>query len=469
MFDRFVRFGARIRPYHPAVSNGQAHVTYRQLDREVDQVAVALRQASLAGAVIGVATRDGYRHALLTLACARLGFGTASLLPGMVPGMAALAGVDAIVSDDPALGGAGVVADDAWFQATLTAAHNSVPAPRLDPEAIARVQLSSGTTGVPKAVAISWALQHVRENMSPGYHGLAARTLSMIGPESGGFGSWALTWRSLGTVLVGSADVGATAAMLPVLAPRMLVASPAQVAALLTALAADAAPLLEPLIVVGAGGRIVRRQREQLALRLGASVVSSYASTEAGTVAVGFASQSADDGDAGYLMPGVEVEALDVAGRPLPPGEVGLLRIRSNSVAAGYRDGPGQAFRDGWFHPGDVGAVSADSALRVLGRADEVMNLGGEKFAPESLEEPVRAVPGVADIAAFALEDAAGVPQPWLAIVRGGEVDEAAIGRALALPNLGTVRIAWIDAIPRTAMGKPRREELKAAARRLGG
>jgi acyl-coenzyme A synthetase/AMP-(fatty) acid ligase len=66
------------------------------------------------------------------------------------------------------------------------------------------------------------------------------------------------------------------------------------------------------------------------------------------------------------------------------------------------------------------------------------------------------------------MEGAHGGHQPWLAIVRDGEVDQAAIAQALApLAGLPTVKVAWIEAIPRTPMGKARREELRAAARRL--
>lgn len=473
MFDEFVRFGARTRPYHPAISNGAAHISYRHLDREVDKVGSALWAGGVTGmgSVIGVAARDGYRHALLTLACARLGLGTTSLLPGMAVPMAALAGAEAMLADDPALGAgrdrAGMTVDGDWFQAALTADHEPLPPPPpRDWDAIARVQLSSGTTGMPKAVALTWAEQERRAATALSLHGMAARTLSLIGPESGGFASWTSTWRSLGTVLVGPPDLAQLAQLLPVLAPRTLVASPVQIAALLAALPPDYASVMEPMIVAVAGGRVSRRVREQLAVRMGATVAPAYASTEAGTVAAGLNGQLSHEGDVGYLMPGITVEIVDADDRPLAPGEPGLLRIAGRSVVAGYRDGPGEAFRGGWFYPGDLGSLAPDGCLRILGRADEIINVGGEKFSPETLEDRVRDVAGVADVAAFALDGEDG-ERPWLAIVRSGEIDEGEIGRALALPGLPTVSIAWIEAIPRTPMGKPRREELKAAARRL--
>lgn len=472
MIDEYIRFAARVRPWHPALSTGHAHIPFCRLDREVDQVGTALVAAGLVdmGPVIGIAATDAYRHAVLTLACARLGFGTVSLLGAMAVQMAALAGVDAMLADDAGLGAgdtrAGVTVDDEWFKAALAAAHQPLPRAPRDPDAIARVQLSSGTTGLPKAVIVSWAQDERRHAMAPGRQGMADRTLSLIGPESGGLVTWAMTWRVMGTVLIAPPDLGELARQLPVLAPSMVIASPVQIAALLAALPTDYVAPLQYTVVTLVGAPAGRRVRDELAVRMRVSVAPSYSSTEAGIVTAGISGQSTDDQDVGWPVPGITIEIVDAAGNALPTGESGLLRIRGDTVASSYRDGPGDVFRDGWFYPGDLGVLCVDGRLRLLGRIDEVINVGGEKVAPEALEELVRPVAGVVDVAAFALPGDAG-DQPWLAIVRDGEVDKAAVARALTLPGLGTVRIAWIEAIPRTPMGKPRREELQAAARRL--
>ena len=469
MYDQHIRFGARARPLSVALSNGNVHVTYRQFDEAIDQIAAALRRAGLGGddTIVGVSLGDAYQHVLVTLAAMRLGLATSSLFPAMAPAMATLAGVTHLVSDDAALNPA-VLADAAWFEAVRTAPVERVPSARTDPDRLARVQLSSGTTGTPKAVGLSWGTLLLRSGLSMSFHGLAARTVSMIGMESGGLGAWAATWRNGGTVLIAPPSPAALAHVLPILQPTMIVASPIQIAALADALDADARPLITPVLISVAGGRVSRAVREKLTLRLGASVAPTYASTEAGTVAAGMNSGLTDERDVGYVMPGINVEIVDDAGTPLPAGETGHLRIAGPGVVDGYREAErSAAFRDGWFHPGDLGSLSADGLLRIAGRADEVINAGGEKVAPETLEELVRPLPGVRDVAAFALPGPAG-DQPWLAIVRGeGEVDQAAIVRAVALPGLGPVRIAWIEGIPRTLMGKVRRDELQKAARRL--
>ena len=177
-----------------------------------------------------------------------------------------------------------------------------------------------------------------------------------------------------------------------------------------------------------------------------------------------------DDAAVGFVTPSTLVEIVDDAGERVAPGVVGQVRVAGPELARGYRgrDEDG-AFGDGWFMPGDLGSIEANGTLRIIGRTNEVMNLGGEKFIPDTLEEKVRHVAGVADVAAFALADAASIDQPWLAVVRDGDVGHEAIGRVLDLPGLPAVRIAWIDAIPRTPMGKVRREKLRVAARMLAG
>lgn len=475
MFDESIRLGARTRPQSPALTNGQVHVTFQQLDAAVDQVAAALARAGVDAAgpatVVGVSLKDAYQHALVTLAAARLGLATASLFPSLAAAMARLAGVTQLVADDAGVGPA-VLADADWFEAARTAPPASPRQPvRLDPLALGRVQLSSGTTGVPKAVGLSWRLLAIRRGLGPALYGVTGRSISMIGPESGGMGVWLNTWHNMGCVIVPPASPAALALMLPILAPTTLVASPVQIAALADALAGQAHPMPHALRISVAGGRVSRAVRESLALTIGAVVMPAYASTEAGTVATGVSHTLPDDRDVGYVMPGVWVDIVGEDGAILPPGTTGHVRIGGDGVADGYRDGVATpAFRDGWFYPGDLGSLSADGMLRIAGRADEIINVGGEKVAPEALEELARPVAGVADVAAFALPGDAG-DQPWLAIVRDGGADEAGISagvaRALTIPGLGGIRIAWIDAIPRTPMGKVRREELQAAARRL--
>ncbi len=465
MFDRLVRFSARMTPLAIAVSNGTEHISYRDFDRAIDAAAAALDAGDISGpALVGISLRDTYRHLLLVLACARRGIPTVSLLPEMARPMAALTRATALLSEDTTLA-PDLLVDASWFASALDG--SDMPAPVLiDAEALGRVQLSSGSTGEPKAVGMSWALMDRRIEHTWTRNFGYERLLSLVGPESGALPLFLWCWARGGTVLFASPDPAQLVRALPILQPTGMLAAPAQLALVLDALPAEATPLPGLQIAIG-GAHAPRKLRERAALRLG-TVNVTYASTEAGVCTNGFAASLGSEAAVGWITPWSEIEVVDTQNVPLPNGTMGRIRVRGGDVAQGYLGvTQDDRFHDGWFYPGDIGTVRADGMLEIEGREDEVMNLGGQKFLPAALENPVLAVAGVAAAAAFALEDENGVLQPWLAIVCDGETSEREIGDALAIPELPPVRVAYIDALPLTPLGKVRREVLKDAARQL--
>ncbi len=473
MFDRFIRFSAALSPHAPAVSNGASHVAYRRFDDDIDRCAAALAETGLVpGVLAGVCVADPYLHLLLTLACARLRVATVSIIPAMAAAVIAIARPTTVLSDGSsgdlsALGLACVTVDAGWVQSVLARERTGpFASPEIDPEALARVQLSSGTTGTPKAVGLSWRMMTDRVHFT--FAEGVERLVSLIGPESGAIQVFLVTWARRGCVCFPSMDAADMAASLPALNLTGLLGTPAQIIALLAALPGDAAasPQLWVSIAGGhASAGLLHRVRE----RLGAQVNIAYASTEAGICGMAFAPQLRETGGVGWATPWTEVEAADEAGSPVPAGQTGRLRVRGPGVVSGYLYDhalTAERFVDGWFYPGDLGRISTDGLITVLGREDEVMNIGGEKYLPEVLEGPILTLPGVTDAAAFALDDHEGVTQPWLAIVRGEGFDERLVGPALPA-GMPPVRIAWTDAIPKTPLGKVQRELLKAAARTL--
>jgi acyl-CoA synthetase (AMP-forming)/AMP-acid ligase II len=123
-------------------------------------------------------------------------------------------------------------------------------------------------------------------------------------------------------------------------------------------------------------------------------------------------------------------------------------------------------FRDGWFHPGDSGSVSADGVLSVLGRVDDVANIGGVKIAPDVIEDILRDVPGISDVGVF-MSDADGVQRVYAAIVVQGmpDLDDAQRRVIQRMPG-GDVPLTFmtVPSIPRNHMGKIERAQLKAHA-----
>jgi oxalate---CoA ligase len=122
---------------------------------------------------------------------------------------------------------------------------------------------------------------------------------------------------------------------------------------------------------------------------------------------------------------GTEVVALDDDWRPVPPGDEGEVAVRGPSVVDEYLGNPAAtaaAFRDGWFRTGDVGRLSADGYLSLVGRLKELINRAGEKISPYEVEDVLLTHPAVAEAACYPVPDERYGEQVGAVIVLRGEV-----------------------------------------------
>jgi fatty-acyl-CoA synthase len=174
----------------------------------------------------------------------------------------------------------------------------------------------------------------------------------------------------------------------------------------------------------------------------------------------------------GLPLPGMEIRAVESGtGRPLPPGEVGELRVRGHLTPGYYRD-PEQtraAFDpEGWLITGDLGLVRPDGRVSFRGRLKELIKTGGANVAPLEVEAVLMAHAAVKQ--AYVV----GVPDP----VRGEvgvaavELREGAAATAEALTAWCRERLASYkvparvvfrkaDEFPRTATGKVQKPRLR--------
>jgi fatty-acyl-CoA synthase len=176
-------------------------------------------------------------------------------------------------------------------------------------------------------------------------------------------------------------------------------------------------------------------------------------------------------GSAGRAAINVETRLVDDDGRPVAPGEVGEIVHRSPHAALGYyedEEKTAAAFRDGWFHSGDLGVMTEDGYLSVVDRKKDMIKTGGENVASREVEEAIYRLDGVAEVAVF------GIPHPtWIEAVTAVVVPKE--GVALTVEQVaehargvlaGYKRPKYVvlaAALPKNPSGKILKRELRAA------
>jgi long-chain acyl-CoA synthetase len=180
-----------------------------------------------------------------------------------------------------------------------------------------------------------------------------------------------------------------------------------------------------------------------------------------------------DDPDSvGRPVMGAEQLIVGDDGAPVATGAPGHILLAGPSRMTAYWRAPQrtrEALRGRWLVTGDVGSVTHDGLLRLMGRASEVINRGGEKVSPAQVEAAMSAEPAVAEAGVV------GAPDPvlgervvaFVTLRRAASLDPATTRRRLrrtladyAVPE----RFVVVDDLPRTAAGKLDRHALRRAA-----
>jgi long-chain acyl-CoA synthetase len=171
----------------------------------------------------------------------------------------------------------------------------------------------------------------------------------------------------------------------------------------------------------------------------------------------------------GVPRTGIEVSIFDGEDRPLPPGEVGEVVVRGDTVMAGYwrqREASAVALRSGWLHTGDLGAFDKRGFLTLLDRAKDLIISGGSNIYPREIEDVLLQDPHVAEAAVI------GVPDPdWgesvmavLVAVPEATLDLGRLER-LCLDQIARFKRPkhWrvVDGLPKNSAGKVLKRELR--------
>ena len=288
----------------------------------------------------------------------------------------------------------------------------------------ALVMVTSGSTGTPKgvvlthdAVAASARATSDRLDVHPDDHWLACLPLSHVGGLS---------------VVTRALHTGTQLTVLPGFDTTAIEDAGATLVSLVATALARIDPSRFRTIVLGGSRPPDDRP---------ANCVTTYGMTETGS---------------GVVYDGVPLDDVEVD--ITPDGEI---RLRAPMLLRCYRDGSSPLDADGWFATGDLGVWLPDGQLHVAGRRGDLIITGGENVWPEAVEAALADHSGVADVMVRGVDD----PE-W------GQVVEALIVPVGDPPTLDSIRahvkahhpafmaprrLAVVESLPRTSLGKLRR------------
>ena len=196
-----------------------------------------------------------------------------------------------------------------------------------------------------------------------------------------------------------------------------------------------------------------------------------YGQTEMSPLAtqLGPAEQLSHAGSAGRAALNVETRIVDDRDLTVPAGTVGEIVHRSPHATLGYYNDEAktaEAFRNGWFHSGDLGYVDEDGRLYVVDRKKDMIKTGGENVASREVEEALYRLEGVAEVAVF------GVDHPrWVEAVTAVVVPKEGVSltseevlahsREVLASYKRPKYVVIVDALPKNPSGKILKRELR--------
>jgi acyl-coenzyme A synthetase/AMP-(fatty) acid ligase len=448
-------------------------ISYGKLERFINNIGrQALSTGVVRGSVVAVLVADKIFHAAIVLGLMRIGVITVSARHEKLPKEI---NVDVAITDAPrqfenvkrvilvdmtwTMGDGKPLADEKVY--------------RSEGDDICRIMLTSGTTGEAKGVAFSHRMlidrmQHYDVAKGPGFP-FYSRVYCDLGlTTAAGFRHLLFMLIKGGTIFFYGEDAISTIQTFDLYKVQAMIVSPFALGEYLKFFEAHGDFTCGFEHISAAGGVMSRTLSERVRARMTPNLVCCYGSTEAGSVACAPAHLIASIPNAvGHVAPWIKVEIVDRSGQPVRPGQEGVVRISGPYNVAGYVGDPGEtakAFRDGWFYPGDIGYLTEDRLLVILGRDDAVLNIGGDKVGPEGIEQVLTSFVGIEQAAAFSVEDEFGNGELWAAVVAPSGLDEVALrahcGRHVAAMNI-PVRFVTVDQLPRNEFGKLERNRLR--------
>lgn len=352
------------------------------------------------------------------------------------------------------------------------------PAP-VEPDDVAFLQYTGGTTGVPKGAMLTH--RNIVANLLQNH--------AFLGPalQEGRdvvitalpiFHIYALTVSCLLAVKVGAANVLITnprdiAGLVKELAEHRFTCLPG-VNTLFKALVDDpgfAQLDFSSLRIAASGGSALQGAvATKWKAITGKTLIDAYGLTETSPVVTCNPTDLAQfNGSCGVPIPSTEVAIKDDQGADLPIGEAGELCVRGPQVMKGYWKRPDETARvmtaDGFLQTGDIATIDEQGFVRIVDRKKDMINVSGLKVYPTEVEEVVFLHPGVMDVGAVGVPDDKSGEAVKIVVVKHDRSLTAADLETHCRKYLAPYKIPRIiefrDELPKTALGKILRRTLR--------
>ena len=493
-----VRAHAVREPRHAALVHDARTLDYAALDALMDRVAAALQREGLAPRdAIAICAATSLEYAAVFLGALRAGVVVAPLAPSAtaesLADMLADAGAKLLFADGAAadalrplrgrIAARRVALEGASgepLQSWLAAAGAAPALVAIRPEWTFNIIYSSGTTGTPKGIAQPHAMRWAQLQRSapfeygPGAVTLLATplysntTLVALFPTLGMGGTAVLMGRFDAAAYLGLAEKHrATHTMLVPVQYRRIMALPDF----------DRYDLASFRFKLCTSAPFAAELKAEILARWPGALFDLYGLTEGGGTCILDARAHPDKlHTVGRPAPGHDIRLIDEQGREVAKGGKGEVVGRSSVMMTGYHEQPEMTAKAEWFdaegrrflRTGDIGRFDDEGFLTLLDRKKDMIISGGFNIYPSDLESVLRGHPAVAEVAV------AGVPsERWgetpvaFVVLEAGSPATSAELLAWANERLGKIQrlaaLELVEALPRSAMGKVMKRELREA------
>lgn len=228
-------------------------------------------------------------------------------------------------------------------------------------------------------------------------------------------------------------------------------------------------------LIISGSAPLLAETHLEFEQRTGHKILERYGMTEAGMITSNpYRSEDGERiaGTVGYALPGIELRIADETGKPLTGDAVGILEIKGPNVFSGYWRNPqktAEDFReDGFFITGDLAQIAQDGRVSIVGRCKDLIISGGFNIYPKEIEDELNALDGIDESAVIGVPHA-DFGEGVVAVIVADSCDIApllesdivgALAQRLAKFKLPK-RIFTVDELPRNAMGKVQKNELR--------